>query len=376
MKSTRAFLFIIFLLIGGHWHQLLGQPNAKETLPDSIDIKIGQMILIGYRGIDFKSDDPVVNEIKNGRVGGIILFESNISKTASADKLKNLISGLQKIAPIPLFMSIDQEGGVVNRLKPKYGFPKSVTAAYLGKLDNSDSTKYYAQSMAKTLKALGFNLNFAPVLDLNINPENPIIAAHRRAFSTQPEIVTKHARIFIEQLSKEKIIAVGKHFPGHGSSLTDTHKGVADVTNTWQNDEIAPYRNLIKNGNLQAVMVAHIVNANLDSDRLPSTLSKKTINGLLKDSLQFNGVTFSDDMQMRAVSKHYHIKKAIELGINAGLDVLTLSIDLTNKKGINVNDIHSLIKELINEGKITKTRIDQSYRRIMILKKAYLYDKN
>lgn len=332
------------------------------------------MIMIGYRGTNYRVDDPVVEEIKKGRVGGIILFENNIAEASSDEALKNLISGLQSTADIPLFMAIDQEGGVVNRLKAKYGFPKSVTAAYLGEINNIDSTRYYAQSMTTTLSSLGFNVNFAPVLDLNINPDNPIIAGHGRSYGTDPYLVTLHAKITIEELTEKKIIAVGKHFPGHGSSLTDTHKGIADVTNTWVNTEIIPYRELIKSERLLAIMVAHIVNARLDSTKLPCSLSKPVIKGLLRDSLAFNGVVFSDDMQMQAISRHYSLKKAIELGINAGLDLLTISVDLANDKDLNVDDIHVIIKELIDEGKISEARIDESYKRIIRLKKEFFYD--
>jgi beta-N-acetylhexosaminidase len=333
------------------------------------------MILIGYKGHDFRSNDPVVDEIKSGRVGGIILFESNISEIEATERLKKLTSGLQSNATIPLFMSIDQEGGVVNRLKPKYGFPKSVTAEYLGKLDDMDSTRYYAESMAHTLSTLGFNINFAPVLDLNINQHNPIIAAHGRSFSKDPVIATRHAEIIIGELRSEGIIAVGKHFPGHGSSLGDTHKGIVDVTDTWQKNELIPYKTLIQEEQLEAVMVAHIVNANLDPKMLPGSLSGLVIDGLLRDSLNFNGVAFSDDMRMKAISNYFTVKKAIELGINAGLDVLTYSIN-TSSKDRRIDMIHTLIKELVEEGRVDEERINLSYQRIMKLKKAYLYDSN
>ena len=365
--------FLILLCIAAVWSHSSGQSIESAYQPDSLDIKIGQMIMLGYNGSAFNRNDPVVNEIKNGRVGGIVFFEKNVSDINAKESLTNLINGLQANSTIPLFISIDQEGGIVNRLKPKYGFPRSVTAEYLGKIDNLDSTKYYARSMAKTLSEMGINLNFAPVLDLNINPQNPIIAAHGRSFSKDPAVATKHARIIIDELRNKKVIAVGKHFPGHGSSLTDTHKGNADVTRTWVKDEIEPYKQLIREDKLEAVMVAHIVNAKLDPAMLPGTLSGLMVNGLLRDSLSFEGVAFSDDMRMKAITKYYSYEEAIELGVSSGLDVLAYTFN-TNTDERTIDFIHKLIRQLVEEGTISEERIDQSYQRIMKLKKAYLYD--
>ena len=150
--------------------------RAYQVQLDSLDIKIGQMLMVGFGGTQIKPNDPLLAEIEKGKVGGVILFEKNIDSVDSYHRYKSLTFTLQKSAKVPLFMAIDQEGGRVNRLKTKYGFPRSVTAEYLGKLDNEDSTRYYAQTTAATLAGLGFNTNFAPVLDLASNPNNPIIA--------------------------------------------------------------------------------------------------------------------------------------------------------------------------------------------------------
>ncbi len=338
---------------------------------DSLDIKIGQMIMIGYHGTRLSPDDPIVEEISNGSVGGVILFEKNIADSNSVIKLKQLTYALQALAPVPLIMAIDQEGGRVNRLKTKYGFPKSVTAAYLGELNNEDTTRFYAQLTAATLAGLGFNVNFAPVLDLASNPDNPIIARYGRAYSANPHIVAQHAAITINEHNRLHVVTVGKHFPGHGSSRADTHLGMADVTNTWDKAELWPYDTLIKAGVLPAVMSAHIVNENLDPEGLPGTLSKKILQGVLRDSLGFNGVVFSDDMQMHAITKHYGLEKAITLGINAGLDVLIFSNNIQNSEDRTVQVVHKIIKNLVREGVIPVARIDESYQRIMQLKKAY-----
>ena len=373
MKSTKLKNLLIIISLSLSVGMSCAQ-NISENAEVSLDTKIGQMIMVGYGGTSLKPDDSIISEIKNGSVGGVILFEKNLADSNSAATVKKLIADLQAPAKVPLFMAIDQEGGAVNRLKTKYGFPKSVTAAYLGELDNEDSTRFYGQQTATTLAYLGFNVNFAPVLDLASNPNNPIIAKYGRAYSADPKIVTKHAGITIEEHSRQKIITVGKHFPGHGSSQADTHLGIADVTKTWDKSELMPYESLIKAGTLPGVMSAHIVNENLEPEALPGTLSKKVLQGILRESLGFTGVVFSDDMQMHAITEHYGLEKAIELGINAGLDVIIFSNNIQNSETRTVDIVHDIIKQMVKDGTIPQSRIDESYSRIMKLKKTYLYE--
>ncbi len=366
MKNIKAIITVAVLC------SALFSTSAHAQEVDSLDIKIGQMLMVGFGGTQINANDPLLGEIAKGNVGGVILFEKNIDSTDSYHRLKNLIFTLQKGAKVPLFMAIDQEGGRVNRLKAKYGFPQSVTADYLGKLDNEDSTRYYAQTTAATLAGLGFNTNFAPVLDLASNPNNPIIAKIWRSYGADPAMVAKHAAITIREHTRLHIITVGKHFPGHGSSKADTHKGMADVTNTWKENELDPYKSLIDAGLLTGVMSAHIVNKSLDPSGLPGTLSETILDDILRKRLGYDGVVFSDDMQMHAITKHYGIEKALELGINAGLDVVIYSNNINSSKDRKFDYLHSLIKQLVLDGKIRQERIDQSYKRIMKLKSGVL----
>jgi len=367
MKNIK--FFTLAMLLGVFSFQ---KAIAYQGEVDSLDIKIGQMLMVGFGGTQIKEDDPLLAEIAKGTVGGVILFEKNIDSVDSYHRYKNLTFTLQKYSSVPLFMAIDQEGGRVNRLKTKYGFPRSVTAEYLGKLDNEDSTRYYAQTTAATLAALGFNVNFAPVLDLASNPGNPIIAKIGRAYSADPMVVAKHAAIITQEHTRMHVITVGKHFPGHGSSKSDTHKGMADVTTTWKENELQPYKSLIDSGLLKGVMSAHIVNKNLDNSGLPGTLSEVILEGILRQRLGFDGVVFSDDMQMHAITKHYGVEKALTLGINAGLDVVIYSNNINASKDRGFDYLHTLIKKLVLEGEIKQSRIDQSYTRIMNLKKEML----
>jgi beta-N-acetylhexosaminidase len=371
MKNINTLISVAFLSIICLNSQAV---LAYQAEVDSLDIKIGQMLMVGFRGTKIDETDSLLVEIEKGKIGGVILFEKNIDSVDSYHRYKNLTFTLQKHSKVPLFMAIDQEGGRVNRLKTKYGFPRSVTAEYLGELDNVDSTKYYAQTTAATLAALGFNVNFAPVLDLASNPDNPIIAKIGRAYAADSKLVAKHAGIMVQEHTRMHVITVGKHFPGHGSSKSDTHKGMADVTATWKENELEPYKILIDSGMLKGVMSAHIVNKKLDSLGLPGTLSEVILEGILRQRLGFDGVVFSDDMQMQAITKHHGIEKSITLGINAGLDVVIFSNNIVASKNRRFDYLHTLIKKLVLEGKIKQTRIDQSYKRIMNLKREMLID--
>jgi beta-N-acetylhexosaminidase len=339
--------------------------NAQDR--DSLDIKIGQMILIGIPGSEV--DPQVLEEVRHGKAGSIIFFEKNIPRENPYIGLKKIAWTYQEAAPIPLFIAIDQEGGKVNRLKEKYGFPRSVSAAELGKAKSLDSVRFYGKITAATLAGLGINVNFAPVVDLASNPNNPIIAKVERSFSASADTVTMMAREFVRAHHEAGVMSVLKHFPGHGSSKDDTHLGIADVTKTWKVDELAPYQKLIKAGCVDAIMTAHIVNRNLDYSGLPGTLSKKVIDSLLRKKIGFQGVVFSDDMQMHAITKHYGLEESIRMAINAGVDILCFSNNIYGSADRTVDKVHQIIKSYVASGAIAKDRVDESYDRIMLLKK-------
>jgi beta-N-acetylhexosaminidase len=359
MKVIR---FCLLLIVGTAFSHV--QSGAQAL--DSLDIKIGQMILIGFPGPAV--DPKVLEEVRDGKVGSIILFEKNIPPSNSFVALKKIVWTYQQAAPIPLLVGIDQEGGRVNRLKDKYGFPKSITAAAMGKSPTLDSVRFYAEATASTLSGLGININFGPVVDLASNPDNPIIAKYGRAFSANEDSVILFAKEFIKEHHRYNVLTSLKHFPGHGSSKDDTHLGIADVTNTWEERELKPYKSLIDSGYVDAIMTSHIVNRKLDQKGNPGTLSASILDGILRKSLKFNGVIFTDDMQMHAITKHYGLEDAIKLAINGGVDIMTFSNNIQGSDERTVDKVHSIIKEFVKKGVITKERIDESYTRIMKLK--------
>jgi len=369
MKHLLFVVSIILMLISG---TSCSQSQADQNAEIPLDVKIGQMLKIGFRGMQVADTNHIVRDLEKYHLGGVVLFDYDLPRDTayrnieSPEQVKKLVTDLKQLADKPLIVAIDQEGGRVARLKPKYGFPKSVSAEYLGSLDNPDSTRYYARQTAEMLSKLGININLAPVVDVNVNSDNPVIGGLERSFSDNPQTVAKHARIYIKTLHNHDILTVLKHFPGHGSSEEDSHLGVVDVTDTWSRKELIPYQQLIDSSLVDAVMTAHIFNAKLDS-AYPATLSKPTITGILRDSLGFDGVVISDDLMMGAIRKEYGLKTTIKQALLAGVDILSFANNSIYDPEI-VPKAHRIINELIEEGTISKERIDRSYDRIMEFK--------
>lgn len=344
--------------------------NPPEEIIDSK--RLGQMILVGFRGTELTSQDSVYRDLKERNIAGVVLFDKDVITGNTNRNIENPTQLLQLSSDIignastPPIIAVDQEGGLVSRLKESKGFPKSVSAEYLGNVDNEDSTQYYARLMAQEFMVVGTNTNFAPVVDVNTNPNNPVIGKLERSFSSDPEKVVEHAGYVIDEYSKEGVLSVLKHFPGHGSSTADSHLGFTDVTETWDEKELIPYRELFAEKEIHAVMTAHIFNAEIDSV-WPATLSDITINGLLRDSLGFKGVVFSDDMQMDAISAEYGLETAIQQAINAGVDILIFGNNLEYDPDIAEKAVN-IIQKLLREGKIEEETVEKSLARIDSLK--------
>ena len=361
-------LIIIPLFLGG-------AVKTDSDIEVPLDKQIGQMLMVGFKGFEVADTSHVIRDIRDYHTGGIILFDYDMPTRTpyrnieSPEQVRRLISDLQNLSEVPLFMAVDQEGGRVARLKTDRGFASHVSAEYLGNLNNSDSTRYYAANMAVQLNDLGFNVNFAPVVDLNTNPENPVIGQLDRSFSANPGLVTEHAGIFLEEFTAKNILGVLKHFPGHGSAWNDSHVGMADVTETWEEIELEPYRNLVRMDSPFAVMTAHVFNENLDPE-VPATLSRIVQTGLLREQIGFDGVLFSDDMQMDAIRSYYGLEMAVEQAILAGVDVLVFANNSVYDPDI-VPRVTGIIKNLIDEGVLSEERIRESYNRIMAAKDAW-----
>lgn len=346
-------------------------PVTSQAQIDSLDLKIGQMILIGLDEFDkLDKKEPMFDDIEKGIVGNFVVFEKHINKKSPAKSLRKITEYIQKISPIKPLIAIDEEGGRVNRLKPKYDFPKTVSQQYLGELGNDDSLRHYARLSAETMSELGINVNFAPVLDVNINTENPVIGMLGRSYSSDFAEVSRLAELMIEEQSKLGIINCVKHFPGHGSSADDSHYGMADVSGKWRMEELYPYRDLIRQGRIKMIMTAHIVNAQLDESLVPATLSRKVITEVLRNFMQYEGVVVTDAMEMQAISKHYGVEEAVVMAINAGVDMVVFGNNGELAENSRPRELHDMIKNNVRSGKIPMKRIDESYKRIMKLKNS------
>jgi len=344
------------------------QPTNEINGP-ALKQKVGQLLMIGFRGYLPADSSHIVNDLAEYNLGGVILFDYDVPtrravrNIESANQVRSLNDSLQALASTPLLIAIDQEGGRVARLKSSRGFPENVSAEYLGTMDNSDSTRVYAEEQTALLSDLGFNVNFAPVVDLNTNPDNPVIGSIERSYGADPDLVTKHASIIIEEHQKHDILPVIKHFPGHGSAWNDSHVGMADVTDTWVDTELAPYRNLAETNYHFGVMTAHVLNKNLDEE-LPATLSRSIQTGLLRNSIGFDGLLFSDDMQMEAIRSFYGLEFAIEHALNAGVDVLVFGNNSVYQPNI-VPDAVNIVLKLVENGSVSEQRINEAYSRVM-----------
>lgn len=334
---------------------------------------IGEMLLVGFRGTTINDKSTIVRDIRDYHVGSVILFEYDAPtgtrhrNIQSPSQVKQLCSDLQRYAKGNLLIGIDQEGGNVTRLRTKDGFPATMTAQASAEAGDK-SVENNALIVAKELQEAGINLNFAPCVDVNVNPSCPVIGKMGRSFSAKPEKVAHFAKIWIETQSKKGIVSCLKHFPGHGSAKGDTHAGLVDVTETWTADELIPYRDLIKENKVQMVMVAHVINRDLGDD-LPASLSPIIVGEMLRNELGFKGVVVTDDLAMGAITKQYGFEEALKMAIVAGCDLLCLSNNGTQYDPDMVPKAVEAIVQFVADGEISAETIHDAAERVRALKK-------
>ena len=351
------------------------QNSVELTVSEEqLRTEIAQMMMVGFRGTTLTKENHIYNDIKELKIGGVILFEYDAPSRkrprniSSRSQLKKLCADLQGLTNEKLLIAIDQEGGKVSRLKEKYGFPTFAGAKQMAASGSTDSTTYWSDLTAKTLRNVGINLNFAPCTDVDVNPDCPIIGKLGRSFSSSPEEVAKHAKAWIEGHRKYRVLSCVKHFPGHGSSESDTHLGIADVSDTWSDKELIPYRRLIKDNVVDMVMTSHVYNSKLDAD-WPATLSEKVINGHLRKRLGFKGVVVTDDLAMGAMVSQYSFDTILTRAILAGADILCLSNNGDTYDPEIAAKAIDIITNKVKDGTIPESRIHESYDRIIALKK-------
>ncbi len=331
----------------------------------------GQMILMGFAGDSVEATAPLTEMIGEGRLGGVMYLKSNV---VSLDAVKRMNARFVAANPhLPPFIALDQEGGKVERLTEAVGFAEIPAAADIARTTDPLGAEEIYAKMAMGLKALGFTLNFGPVVDLALNPDNPVIARYGRAYGADPQTVVDYAEAFVEAHRRAGVLTALKHFPGHGSSTQDSHEGFVDITANWQPVELEPFRRLITDGDADMVMVAHLYHDKFGIDperRQPASLNPSWIEGVLRFQLGFQGVVITDDLEMGAVRKSFTLKESVEQAVRAGADILLFSNTVKPRLSL-ADEVRAILVAEAQRDPDFRARIVQSYGRIVALKDAH-----
>jgi beta-N-acetylhexosaminidase len=321
--------------------------------------------MVGFRGFTIGSDDPVTKALEAG-LGGVILFDrdrvTGTRNIESPGQLATLTASLHAAASGNLIIAIDQEGGRVSRLNPAQGFPATRSQAEIGATDDPQVALEDGRAMGATMANAGIDLDLAPVVDVNVNPTNPAVGALRRSFSADPAIVAAMAEAEIHGLHETGIRTAIKHFPGLGSAGSNTDLDHVDVTRTWTEAELEPFETLVSLGLPDAVMVGHMVNDTIDP-RVPASLSPATVDGLLRRRVGWTGAVMTDDLGAEAIVSRYKRSEAVALAIEAGNDLLLFANQTVYVPDL-ARQLVDTIVELVESGRISQTRIDESLDRI------------
>jgi beta-N-acetylhexosaminidase len=352
-------------------------PKPKTTSsPTSLDEgalrrKIASLLVVGFRGQQVNDNDWIVKAIKGG-LGGVILFDKELKtdeprNITSPDQVTALVKSLKQASPGRLIVSIDQEGGQVTRLNPSDGFPATKSQAEVGAANSATTTRDWAQGLVHSLTSIGVNLNYAPVVDLNVNPDNPAIAELDRSFSANPNVVVTNATEEIRVHRSAGVKTSLKHFPGLGSATGNTDFTAVDVSKTWTRKELDPFQRLIHDGMADSVLVGHLVNTQLDASRRPASLSRPVVTDLLRGQLGWKGPVVTDDMQAAAITSQFALDEAVALALEAGDDLLVFANQQTFDANI-VDETVNNVLNLVRNGRITQARIDESVTRVDTLR--------
>jgi len=341
-------------------------PSPAVALRD----RIAGLMVVGFRGSALSDAAWVRTALAESGLGGVILFDRDqltggARNVVSPAQVKRLTADLRAAAgDRGIVVSVDQEGGVVTRLGPAHGFPAVASEATVG-AGTAAAARTWARGIATTLAANGFDLNFAPVVDLDVNPRSPAIGALDRSFSADPDVVVERATIEIGEHRAAGVRTTHKHFPGIGSSTTNTDVGVADVTRTWTRSELEPFRRLIAAGNVDLVMAGHVVNDQLDADH-PASLSKAIVTDLLRGELGWDGIVVTDDLQAAAITTAFGRDEAILLALEAGNDLLLFANQQAYDPQL-VSRVVKLVAGAVASGRLPESRIDEAYGRVQAM---------
>jgi len=345
------------------------EAEARTGQKPDLQSMIGQMLIVGFAGSTPQNGDidSLTWQISNGVIGGVMLLKRNVK---SPKQLATLTQYLQDAAVgLPLFIAVDQEGGSVQRLTSGSGFADWQSAAEVARLTERDPAyafAYYA-ARAKDLHDLHINLNFGPVVDVNVNPSSPVIGALGRSFSADPAEVALDGGDFVLGHRANGVLTAIKHFPGHGSATSDSHKSLPDISGTWSAKELVPYQELASKNLVDMAMMGHLILPKFsDGTDVPTSLSVKAVSAL-RSIVGNKTVIITDDLQMHPIQQRFTESEAVIMAILAGNDVLLLSTydHIDPDIGLRIN---LAIQKAVESGRIPKSRIESAYARIVALK--------
>jgi len=331
--------------------------------------RLGELLLVGFHGTTLQDNAALERLLCETRVAGVILFARNIVDAAQTARLtRDLTARARACTGRPLLVAVDAEGGQVMRLGPAAGWTATLSHQELGQAGDLAQTELEARRIGGMLREAGINWNLAPVIDVGYNPANPVIVGVGRSFGANPKLVAAQARAYIAGMHAAGILTAVKHFPGHGSSVDDSHAGFVDVTDTARPDvELVPYRLLLAEGVVDAVMTAHVFNRHLDA-WVPATLSRPTIDGVLRSELGWRGVVVSDDMRMGAIEQHYGAGDAAVRALRAGVDLILIADDRLPGDGSASAGTLEAIRRALRQGRVPAGQVDEALARIAALR--------
>lgn len=347
-------------------------PERTAATAEEIPIrqKIGQMILVGFVGVTPSRTGvrTVLEQLEAGEIGGVLYLGRNLKNRKTVQRMNAAFRAAAPTA-LPPLIAIDQEGGRVQRLRGWDGFPETPSARRLARKGSPIDAERIYQVLAENLADWGFTLNLGPVVDVDANPRNPIIGRLGRSYSSDPDRVAAYGAAFVAAHRAHGVLTALKHFPGHGSSLRDSHKGAVDITRTWSEDELIPFRQLIADGMADLVMTAHVINRTIEGANrsVPMSLSKDALTGVLRGDLGFTGVIISDDIQMDAIRWNFTLKEAVLKAVMAGTDILLFANDRRPDPAIPAKVADILEAAAATDPDLAR-KIDAAYDRIVTLK--------
>ena len=377
IKTTAASVVLAVLAACG------GGSDAPPSERLTLEQKVGQMVMMGVDGTvaDAPGVQQALAQVRAGQLGGVILYRYNITDPT---QVRSLTAALQQANPLelPLLIALDQEGGLVQRLRASNGFADTPSQEEVAATQTPDQARITYGVMAKMVADAGFNFNFGPVVDLRgdpLDPEHravsPAIGQLKRSFSDDPVRVVSYATQFIQAHRAAGVLTALKHYPGHGLTQTDSHLGLVDVTNTALPIEQWPFQQLIFSGMADAIMTAHLVNRNIDPD-WPVTLSEKFIKPQLRMRDGFEGVVVTDDLHMGAIQQHHSLRESVVRAILAGNDLLIFSNNPGAAKSfpgfVPRYDMGqyaaTLVREAIANGELTVAQVEAAWQRLARLR--------